>query len=308
MKEFEFEQLKNIEIEFPESWVENALNSPEEKRRYVIPQRFYYIAASAAAFVIIAAAVTLSMILGIGKDVDLIEPNPDPSQADYISGGVLPDTTNGSFTSGIPPVYSAEDSKTATALTEPSENGNTKSNRQGTASANGKSKTQSSDVTKAANKSSKQKPVSPGIQSDSGENESQAPDVQEPTDIEPEPFDDTTNEPWEETKEPAPPCEFNYTLTATVESSLAQGDIYCRVTDKNGTTFGIGGLFDKTRLAQKYDAGSGNTSLVFDAYNRPAYYGRMEFGESYNVIFYNAKGETIRQGWVTVYYDEYYSI
>ena len=313
MNEINFDEIKNFEV--PESWIENALNIPSKNNKPAMPIKLYRFAAGIAACVVIAVAVMFSMLFGINKNINLIDPQPDPSQADNISGGAYQSTTDAIGASPeIPPVFSAEDNQTATAVTEPPEGGtndNSKSTRQGSSSANGRSKAQTSGGTNSNSANGKQKQGSPNTQPYSGENASQAPNVQEPTDNDPEPFNDSTNEPWEETDEPtwlAPPSEFNYTLTATVESSLAQGDIYCRVTDKNGITFGIGGLFDKTRLVYKYDAGGGNTSLEFDAYNRPAYYGRMEFGESYNVIFYNAKGETIRQGWVTVYYDEYYSV
>ena len=84
MDKFSFDSLKNIEV--PESWIENALNSPKEKRKYVIPKRFYYFAASAAACVIIGAAVIFSLIFGINKNVDLTEPSPgSPSKADLIA-------------------------------------------------------------------------------------------------------------------------------------------------------------------------------------------------------------------------------
>ena len=83
MDKFSFDSLKNIEV--PESWIENALNSSKEKRKYVIPKRFYYFAASAAACVIIGAAVIFSLIFGINKNVDLTEPSPgSPSKADLI--------------------------------------------------------------------------------------------------------------------------------------------------------------------------------------------------------------------------------
>ena len=116
MKEFDFEQLKNIDIEFPESWVENVLNSPEEKRKYAVPNRFFYAAASAAACVIIAAAVTLSLLFGIGGNVDLIDPNPisNPSQADDISGGTVPSTLSDSgLPSGIPPLMIGGDNQSS---------------------------------------------------------------------------------------------------------------------------------------------------------------------------------------------------
>lgn len=309
MNEFNFNELKNFEV--PESWVENALNIPSKNKKAASPILFYRFAAGITACVVLGVAVTLSLVFGIGDNVKLTAPNPnDQSPENQIVVSTDPDGTGHTDPSGRSSVFTGRDEQSTTAVTEPSENGTngySKTKQQGTAPANKKSKTQSPDGTKPNSGNSKQNPISSDTQPGTGENATQAPDVQDPTDDLPEPCIDPTNEPW---VEPTwqPPCENNYSFTATVESSLAQGDIYCRVTDKNGTTFGIGGLFDKTRLVYKYDVGGGNTVLIFDAYERPGYYGRIEFGESYNVIFYNAIGETIRQGRVTVYYDEYYAV
>ena len=69
MEEFNFEQLKNIEV--PQSCIEKALKIPAESKRSASPVRLYRFAAGIAACVVIAAAVTLSLMTGINKNVDI---------------------------------------------------------------------------------------------------------------------------------------------------------------------------------------------------------------------------------------------
>ena len=294
MKEFDFERLKNIEIEFPDSWVENALNSPEEKRKFIIPKRFYYITASAAAFVIIAAAVTLSMMLGIGKDVDLIAPSPDPSQADNISGGVLPDTTNGSFPSEIPPLSSGAGNQNPTSSTEPSDiNGKSENNDSKQKNINTQpddtkphpSKKSSSDSKSKVDPKPNQVTTTPYSEYETERPEKPTePEIEILKPIEPSAEGDTDEPDSIELK--------FYSFQTTAESALITKKVYCRVVNENGKTLGNGDLFSAERIA--YQFGRDIKTIAFECYCN------FRYGKSYIVIFYNSNGEIIKQETVTI--------
>ena len=73
MDKYNCDQLKNIKV--PEKWIENALNVPNEtQKRPLAPVMFYRFAAGIAACVVIAAAVTISLMFGINKNVDMTAP------------------------------------------------------------------------------------------------------------------------------------------------------------------------------------------------------------------------------------------
>ena len=150
MEEFNFEQLKNIEV--PQSCIEKALKIPAESKKSASPVRLYRFAAGIAACVVIAAAVTLSLMTGINKDVDMTAPDPEnPSRSELVSNGTGPSSADDiSSPSKTPPLLFGADSQSSTAVTEPAEssaNGSgangTKNPKQKSAStANGSNKAQ----------------------------------------------------------------------------------------------------------------------------------------------------------------------
>lgn len=302
MKEFDFEQLKNIDIEFPESWVENVLNSPEEKRKYAVPNRFFYAAASAAACVVIAAAVTLSLLFGIGGNVDLIDPNPisNPSQADDISGGTVPSTLSDSgLPSGIPPLMIGGDNQSSTSSTEPSENsgksesGKSKAKQNASNQPANDKKKQSAD-SKPQGKSGQKPAVSGTTQPQKGEPVTEQRVTQEQP-IEPLPEDDG--------------LEVDYcTIYAALDNSYRDSTVYCRIEKTDGTVIGNMGLFDSRRLASQTPEMQSEVSLrEFVSFDYdPVGQGLVfYYDKPYVVIFYNSKGEVIKKKTIIFDYDEF---
>ncbi len=322
MKEFDFNKLKDIKIDFPESWIENALDIPSKTEKKAMPAKFYRYAAVIAACVVLAAALTAYLMFGINKSADLTNPVV-PSDPYKTADNTAPDSTDGSTQpQDATAALTDADSHAAANTSEPYENGegtdgNTpQSNSHNENSADISQNRQAAQSGSHKNNTQQQKPVS------SGESNpltpipaTEPPAVQQPT-------EEQINDPEPET-EPANPggsntetkpwdyplaANDNYFFTATVDSSLAQGDIYCRIISVKGTSLGIGGLFDENRKVNKIDLGNGNTKLDFDTSNRPAYQNGLRTGEPYKVIFYNSNGETIKQGMIDAYYSAYYAI
>ena len=170
MEEFNFEQLKNIEV--PQSCIEKALKIPAESKKSASFVRLYRFAAGIAACVVIAAAVTLSLMTGINKNVDMTAPDSEnPSRSDLVYNETGPSSADDiSSPSKLPPLLFGADSQSSTAVTEPAEssaNGSgangTKNPKQKSAStANENNKAQEPSKSKSNNGSSSQKPDEPG--------------------------------------------------------------------------------------------------------------------------------------------------
>ncbi|MDO4882310.1 MAG: hypothetical protein Q3975_03075, partial [Oscillospiraceae bacterium] len=134
MNEFDFEKLKNIKIDFPESWVENALEIPSKEHKKPAPILFYRYAAGIAACVVMGLAVILTMIFGIGKNnVSLTKPDTDYSSGYSVTpDGTIPSGTGdyNAPTDNLPVIFGT-DNGTSPAVTEPyeySENSDDKAN------------------------------------------------------------------------------------------------------------------------------------------------------------------------------------
>lgn len=324
MKEFDFDKLKDIKIDFPESWIDNALEIPSKTQKKAAPVKFYRFAAVIAACVVLAVALTSYLMFGINKSVDLTTQNPDlPSTHNITGDSAAPETTDGSTLPQDATAALAETGNHNAAIAaEPPENSEGADGNGSQSNDNNEISEGISQNKRAAqsgnhkNNNNQQKPVS------SGESNpltpipaTEPPAVQQPTE---EPADNT--EPATEPDNPGGgnsnkdrwdlplAASDNYFFTTTVDSSLAQGDIYCRVVSVKGASLGIGGLYDDTRRVTKIDLGDGNTELDFDTTNRPAYQNGLRMGEPYRVVFYNSDGKTIKQGWINVYYSTYFEI
>lgn len=268
MDEFNFDKLKNIEV--PESWIENALNSPKEKRRYVIPRRFYYFAASAAACLIIGTAVIFSLMFGINKDISLTALDPQsPSNADLV---VEQNTvTDSSTPSTAPSKKSGAEAQISTSLTEPSEN--SAETKEKTATT--KSKEPNKQNTAKPGSKANQKPTEPDkteAQTNAVETETQ--ETQKPV---PKPTDSHQGE-----------ASLDFYFMANVDSKAALGSIYCRIEDENG-------VVSKGRaLKYDYETEENETRLTYIKYLK------LTVGMPYTVVFYNSQGTVIAQGTVVI--------
>lgn len=273
MEEFNFDNLKNIDV--PQNWIENALNSPEEKRKFVIPKRFYYFTASLAACVIIGAAVIFSLMIGINKNVDLIDPNPEASAK---AGFAVEETT---------------ETQSVTLLTSPS-----KKNGEGAVSSTAETE-HSENIT-----APKQKTSAPKKQNDN-ENK-KAPQSSEPgsnTKVKPgesektEARTDVPETEAQETQKPAPKptdshqgeASLEFYFMANVESEVAAGSVYCRIEDENGTI--------SKGMAIKYEY---DEEDYFETRLTYIKYLKLTVGKSYTVVFYNNQGTVIAQGTVII--------
>lgn len=305
MNEFDFEKLKNIKIDFPESWVENALEIPSKEHKKPAPILFYRYAAGIAACVVMGLAVILTMIFGIGKNnVSLTKPDTDYSSGYSVTpDGTIPSGTGdyNAPTDNLPVIFGT-DNGTSPAVTEPyeySENSDDKAN----------------PAAKPNGQSANRQAARGGTQNNGNGNKAQnatasSGDTQPLTDSPTEP--PVTEEPPEETDpwvEPwyPPPTEYYPPPTETptvvepvmegelsfstiADTSSVSGYVYCRLEDKNGNVQGNGGLFSNSRRTQKYKtAYADQVILIYDCYYD------IDYFKTYTVIFYNSNGDVIKQ-------------
>lgn len=305
MNEFDFEKLKNIKIDFPESWVENALDIPSKEHKKPAPILFYRYAAGIAACVVMGLAVILTMIFGIGKNnVSLTKPDTDYSSGYSVTpDGTMPSGTGdyNAPTDNLPVIFGT-DNGTSPAVTEPyeySENSDDKAN----------------PAAKPNGQSANRQAARGGTQNNGNGNKAQnatasSGDTQPLTDSPTEP--PVTQEPPEETDpwvEPwyPPPTEYYPPPTETptvvepvmegelsfstiADTSSVSGYVYCRLEDKNGNVQGNGGLFSNSRRTQKYKtAYADQVILIYDCYYD------IDYFKTYTVIFYNSNGDVIKQ-------------
>lgn len=251
MEEFNFEQLKNIEV--PQSCIEKALKIPAESKKSASFVRLYRFAAGIAACVVIAAAVTLSLMTGINKNVDMTAPDPEnSSRSELVSNGTGPSSEDDiSFPSKTPPLLFGADSQSSTAVTEPAESGangsganGTKNPKQKSAStSNGNNKAQAPTKSKSNNGSSPQKPDEP-YNTDPGDT---APDGDEPftdvaceTNVQGITAQPTTLTPWIIPTEPDYNDERKFNFYTVVFNGHAKGDVYCKIEDSSGNVVSSG--------------------------------------------------------------------
>ena len=296
MDKYNCDQLKNIKV--PEKWIENALNVPNEpQKRPLAPVMFYRFAAGIAACVVIAAAVTLSLMFGINKKVDMTAPESEiPSRSnsiiDVTSPTSAPDVSSPSKT---PPLLSEERAQGAAVVTEPAESGESESGESGspTAAQNNKKQSNTKPQTPAKSNSGSNKQAET---STDGAGEKETAEEQTTIDIKSlDPGDWALGGlPDDQPKPTRPPastvsgCRF---LTS-VDKKVAEGNsYYCKIQDGSGSVIGSG-------AAQKCDWGNPDwpIDLKFTA-NFVLYYDR-----NYTVTFYNSRGETVWSG--TVYLEQ----
>ena len=298
MEEFNFEQLKNIEV--PQSCIEKALKIPAESKKSASPVMLYRFAAGIAACVVIAAAVTLSLMTGINKNVDMTAPDPEnPSRSELVSNETGPSSIDGiSSPSKTPPLLFGADSQSSTAVTEPAEssangsgaNGTKNSKQKSASTANGSNKAQAPTKSKSNNGSSAQKPNDPYNTDPNGDEPSTEVDVYT------YPDEERTEQPTTLTPFTDPcvdnPTQPNYNDNRTfifyivVFNGQAKGDVYCKVEDSSGTVVSSG-LAAKNPYGGKMQL-SYSVSMIVSA------------PKQFTVTFYNSN-EIIKQGTVTVF-------
>ena len=247
MEEFNFEQLKNIEV--PQSCIEKALKIPAESKRSASPVRLYRFAAGIAACVVIAAAVTLSLMTGINKNVDMTAPDPEnPSRSELVSNGTGPSSADDiSSPSKTPPLLFGADSQSSTAVTEPAEssanvsgaNGTKNPKQKSASTANGSNKAQTPTKSKSNNGSSPQKPNEPYNTDPNGDEPSTEVDVYTYPDEE-RTEQPTTLTPWIIPTEPDYNDERTFVFYTVVLNSQSKGDVYCKIEDSSGNVVSSG--------------------------------------------------------------------
>lgn len=298
MDKYNCDQLKNIKV--PENWIENALNVPnnEPQKRASVPVRFYRFAAGIAACVVIAAAVTLSLMFGINKNIDMTDPEPNtPSRLDLIDNVTSPTSTpDVSTPTKTPPLLSGESDQSGTAVTEPAESdesGNSSSNTSNPKNKNNKKQSNNKPQapTKPNNGGKKQTETLPNV---TGEEET----AEEQTTIDIKRLDPGDwalgGLPDDQPKPTRPPVAEVYgcRFLASVDKKAAEGNsYYCRIQDESGSVLGSG-------AAQKYDWG--NSSWPIDL--RYTAYFVLYYDRNYTVTFYSSRGETVWSG--TVYLEQ----
>lgn len=245
MDKFNFDQLMNIEV--PQSCIEKALKIPAETKKAASPVRLYRFAAGIAACVVIAAAVTLSLMTGLNKNVDLTNPDPEnPSRSDSVYNGTDPSSTDDiSSPSILSPLLFGTDVQGSTAVTEPAESsgggaGGTKKSKQKSAStSNGNNKAQTPTKSKSNNGSSAQKPNDLYSTAPNGDEPSTEVDVYTYPDEE-RTEQPTTLTPWIIPTEPDYNDERTFVFYTVVLNGQAKGDVYCKIEDSSGNVVSSG--------------------------------------------------------------------
>lgn len=300
MNEFDFDKLKNLKIDFPESWVENALDIPSKEHKKPAPILFYRYSAVIAACVVLGAAVTLTMIFGIGRNnVNLTKPNTD-----YRSDSVAAtDSTIHSGTDGYisptdnPPAIFGTENDASTVVAESSENSGI-SNENDNSSVKNRVQNANKQAARGGTQSGGSKVPATASSGDTQpltKSQAEPPAAQEPTE---EPLIPEFTEPI--TVEPGAEGLSSYFITV-VDESLAQGKIYCRIEDENGNIVDGSNKFSRSHSAIKYDLGDGTVRLTYLHYFE-------ESGGQYNIIFYNSEGVVLKQGSAVIYTGRYHYI
>ena len=274
MDEFKFDELKNFSV--PESWLNKALEIPSKKPKAALKFKFYRYVAAIAACVVIAAAVTLTVMFGFNNEINLT--NPEPEKPENIYKAV---ETTVSETSG-----------NTEALTEISTEKSSVEIRQSTTS-----------IEPAENKADT---------FENGNSKKQIPKATEPKDKSTE--STTQSENSEKTEPVTVPCVEGSTQTSSapqgekrcyVETSvspeLADGNIYCRLEDSDGNVLGNSGLFSESRLAKKETGKNGTVILSYTFDNA-----KELDGKTLAVVFYNAKGETVKKSMFVPFFENLY--
>lgn len=309
MNEFDFEKLKNIKIDFPESWVENALEIPSKEHKKPAPILFYRYAAGMAACVVMGLAVILTMFFGIGKNnVSLTKPDTDYSSGYSVTpDGTIPSGTGdyNAPTDNLPVIFGT-DNGTSPAVTEPyeySENSDDKANP--AAKPNGQSANRQAARGGTQNNGNGNKAqnatASSGDTQPLTDSPTEPPVTQEPPDETVEPWyppPTEENSPPPETKAPSdydyPDVFISYSFSTYVDKSLAQNSVYCRIVDENNNNTESMPLYSSGRKVSRQNAGNNKIHLTYVSFNK------LIVGKEYSVIFYNAQGTVLKQGTVRI--------
>lgn len=275
MDKLNFDCLKNIDV--PEKWIENALNSPEEKRAHNIQGRFFHICASAAACAVIAVAVAFSLIFGLNSDADLTNPNPgsaasSKSELVTAASGYTAESKTEPQTKALQ-LY--KDTQNPTVKTEPAESGI--DIIQKSSQPVQKPQNSSQDGTKASAQSQTEA---------NGKTEQPAAADSEKTEPATQTCADVTTH-----ISTCPPVMSGCSFETSVSAALAEGNVYFRMEDENGVIFGDKGLFDDYRLVNK---SAKNNSEVKLSYTLSQPEAEKADGKIFTIIFYKADGEVIK--------------
>lgn len=291
MKKLNFNNLSNIEV--PESLIKSALNVPDENpKRNFLSIRFYRNAAGIAACVALAALI-FSLMSGINKNVNLIEPGTIQN-SDVITAETEPDTTvDFSAAEESTSLPNEEEYQNSKAVTEPYEyNGYT-----GDKSNNQSSDTQAPEGSKPNNEKEFHNYASSGYpQPLTSEPAEQAPYTQKPTEENP-PQTEPEVEPTTENQDDEPiGSVMELWFKTRVDGRFIQGDAYCRIEDENGNVLGSEDLYDSCRRVYENPAYNNRVELfLIDTSNL-----RLIPGKTYSVIFYDSRGRILKQGLVFI--------
>lgn len=320
MKKVSFDNIKNIE--FPEIWIEKALNVPsQQKKKSLLPFRYRY-AIGLTSCAVLAVLVCLPFLFGMSKDIDFISYSSDGYTG---STQITVDSTNGAMPSENTPSAAVQDSTTVKSETEPSENSaagdsdphknNTtlNSKQPAVARSNGNSNPQAPDNNGTSGSQTPDKSYSSGGSgsstkdtggnskadtASSAEKDSYSHSEEKPTEPEPEIL-----EPANDNFAPAQGAGGGeqadlsekgiYLFQTKVEPYYAAGTAFCLIEKENGEALGDGGIYSSKRTTLKDTVGN-KTVLKF--------YCRCNFvkGRTYTVNFYNSHSEMIKKSNVTI--------
>ncbi len=314
MKKVSFDEIKNIE--FPESWKENALSIPLQEQKKPLFLLHYRYAVGLAVCIALAVAVTLALSLGLGRDIDLTVPDINENlQTDYSAADSNPNST--AYTTvpnGDAAIKSDNNNQTATSVTEFAASGSAdKSNPliqkhkltpQSKVSANSQTaENNKNNNCVNDNKASDKQNISVNTRTVTEPNtesqtESQKPesDIGQENEIlipVPQELNPAAGGGEQENTDIIPGKK--YTFITDIEPRYAVGNLFCLIEKENGEALGEGGLYSKNRKASiLYSENGKAVSIEFECYCN------FIIGKAYTVNFYNSHGELLKKGTATI--------
>lgn len=232
MKDKNFNNLKNLKA--PDTWIENAINIPQDKNQPKAPIILKYsrILAAVACLVLVC---TVSLVLFFTRDTDILLVNPDYTQSTSSTDN------NASSTQGNKNNHKDNKKPTDNNGGAPIEDESSSSEK-----PTSKNEEPTARPTQATQKPNKPTQKPPETKPSEDTEEPLDPPIEKPS--EPaweEPSEEPTDQPIEPSSPPeAPPGSISAVFsTFILKSEYTGGNVYCKIIDSNGKLLGDSDLY-----------------------------------------------------------------
>lgn len=287
MKKVSFEHIKNVG--FPESWIENALNVPNEKKPKPLLFRYYRYTIGASAVLVIAVCASLFLFFGSGNNSIIHIPSQSvqsTEKTDFSISG-----TGNTAVSSIRTTASEEYNAPVTAP-EPSED----NSRQAVMSTNATDDKKNSGTTENQTTGSAvtEKPSESTAVIQEKTEQQTGTEVLFSTQT---PMTGSASEPASESG--AKRC----VIICKIDFSLTDGSAYCKLVGDDGSVLGSRNLFDPEHKATVKSVDSGQTELTYIINGNDA---KSAQGKLYFAVFYDGSGKVLKQSPMIYLYEDLY--